>query len=952
MADPTNPTASNIPVTQTSDETLEKVEKLIQEKNDKDKQSKETHQSILNLYDEQIKKISSITQLTASRTAGINILMSGVFGAADGFNKLSLNATSFTNVYESISKVPVIGNLLSGLGLLKAAFKDLAESADVGLKFRQQFLEMSASTGNLNEIYKKSGEGLQNLNILLNQHAIQLKNSAIATGSTLEQTNKWYAELGQIPGSLNSIVSVSKLASENQDMLTAAMRMASATGMDQASVTGLLTTAYEKYGLVGEKALNMIARISDESNKLGVRLKDVKGFITEVANQFQFFGDQTTAAANVLDKMVSAFDKTKISGTNAIAIVQSMVGNLKSLSIGAKAFISGQTGGPGGLMGAFQIDKLLSEGKMDVVFDKVKQQMTKMMGGNIVTLQEAAASPQAAAQMQKQVQMLTEGPLGKMIQSPDQAYQLLDAMKRQERMGAGGVSKEEASRLFGGGKPEEGKRTDQQLTNDLLVQGNEVQKGIRSILTEKLAGFEGAKLMAGISSMGTFLNLFGEGKTSEKLDGIDQNALNKVKRRISETAKKAQQGNVFGVDRSNMLGASYDPAKTALKDAAEMAANIPGEAKEIGKVVGQFVGGVINSPKPQSQAQVYQKHEREGESRDKQQGIKINHTPLLSNGKPLLNRRMALTKPKPPSEIISELIEKPAFINEENPIKQVVHTKKASVNTTEVLKRTNQLSKNDATTLQEAAYNPRVSEQLKKAKDSQLSKNDATTLQEAAYNPRVSEQLKKAKDSQLDEIIKSDKFNRKTGINSPELKLPELQSVKYTEQKPFVPPPESGIIIPPVNKFTVQKKIPLNLELNKLDNKIKKENLQINRETTEEKLTPMQKSTQYLQGVVGQIASRDVKDKKATFSQDYKNFNELYNRGVTPEVVQPTTSIGRGSVKEDAKNEEQIVKPQVVDIKVSGGLCTECNKKIIEVAINGINKDLNEFKGDLSNRNS
>jgi hypothetical protein len=98
------------------------------------------------------------------------------------------------------------------------------------------------------------------------------------------------------------------------------------------------------------------------------------------------------------------------------------------MGLAQKAFLSAQTGGPGGLMGAFQIEKMLKEGDIEGVFKKVRDQMQKQLGP-IVTLEDAASSPAAAAQLARQTAMLRSGPLGAMARTDQDAYRILESMK-------------------------------------------------------------------------------------------------------------------------------------------------------------------------------------------------------------------------------------------------------------------------------------------------------------------------------------------------------------------------------------------------------------------------------------------------------------------------------------------------------------------------------------------
>jgi hypothetical protein len=62
------------------------------------------------------------------------------------------------------------------------------------------------------------------------------------------------------------------------------------------------------------------------------------------------------------------------------------------------------------------------------VFEMTKNQMTKMMGP-LVSVQEASQSPQAAAQLTRQISMLKQGPLGQFAKTDQEAERIIEAFK-------------------------------------------------------------------------------------------------------------------------------------------------------------------------------------------------------------------------------------------------------------------------------------------------------------------------------------------------------------------------------------------------------------------------------------------------------------------------------------------------------------------------------------------
>ncbi|CAM6003620.1 unnamed protein product [Sphagnum balticum] len=240
---------------------------------------------------------------------------------------------------------------------------------------------------------------------------LKLEKAAEATGIHNPQVEKYYSILGQVPGALDANVRGGKGVNETVSMLTATMQYAAGSGRKFEDITKDLTAAFKSYNLTGEDALQFTAQIGELANKFGVPLSDMENSLIATADAFKMYGNEAKGAAAIMNQYLGALESTGLSGSAAVDVVNNMTAGIGKLSIAQKSFISSQTGGAGGLMGGFQIEKLMREGHMDQVMDKVKSTLTRQFG-QIRTLQEASTNPQAAAQFEKQILMLRQGPLG------------------------------------------------------------------------------------------------------------------------------------------------------------------------------------------------------------------------------------------------------------------------------------------------------------------------------------------------------------------------------------------------------------------------------------------------------------------------------------------------------------------------------------------------------------
>jgi len=312
----------------------------------------------------------------------------------------------------------------------------LTESADNALRLQNAVVQLAGKTGGLNAIYDKAGVNLQSVNAMLAAHEDMLTNAQKATGLNREALENYWSTLGSIPGALEQTIQTGTNANTTMSMLTATIKASTAVGRDSAAVMEDMHDAFRNYGIVGEDALKFTLRFSEISSAFGIDFKDVQDALKGSATAMGSFADagenaarMSEGLAQVMKGMVGGLMDAGMTARDAVAAVSTLENSVGKLNIAQKAFLSSQSGGAGGLMGGFQIEKMMREGKYEEIFKKQMDTIKKMMGGKIVTLDEAATSQTAAAQMQKQVALLSQGPLGSMVKSPQDAYKMFDMFK-------------------------------------------------------------------------------------------------------------------------------------------------------------------------------------------------------------------------------------------------------------------------------------------------------------------------------------------------------------------------------------------------------------------------------------------------------------------------------------------------------------------------------------------
>lgn len=408
-----------------------------------------------------------------------------------------------------------------GFSAVSKLAMQMAASADNALRLQNVTVQLAAKTGQLNDLYAAAGPNLGKINYLLQLQQKSLTDTATATQLPIDAVEKYYGELGLVPKALDQQVKSGTDANKTVNMLTATIQYATGSGRKYTDVIEDLKTAFRDYNITGEEALKFTARMGQIANRFGFELEDVRAALRGTADVFKMFGNEAEGAADIMNEFLGPLTSGKfgLSGHAAIEVVKGLTEGIRGMGIAQKAFLSAQSGGPGGLMGAFQIEKLLREGKIDEVFDKVKQQMTKQFG-QIVTLDEASKSPQAAAQLTKQMMILRQGPLGQFAKDDQSAIRLLEAFRAKAEGRPGAVTPD-----LGG-----------TVVQDNMKIGVELQKKSTTELSRIRAILEATRGAAGVANLSTLQEGFTAGTGTPV---INTEAMSKLRDNLSQAMEDA-----------------------------------------------------------------------------------------------------------------------------------------------------------------------------------------------------------------------------------------------------------------------------------------------------------------------------------------------------------------------------------------------------------------------------
>jgi hypothetical protein len=462
--------------------------------------------------------LSDITVQSPQAANAIGVLTVAAFGASkafDGFGDVRGVSTfnnQLTSLKSSISGIttiadPMIGALtkMFGIDLGKVAgqfgldkAKEImgglvdrfAAGADSAIKLQMGFLQAAAAGGSFGQVIEAAGPHLRNLDSMLETQTELLQGVSKTTGMSAEDVVNYYNQWARIPGNLRTVGDATQNVIDQTHAFSDVSKLAAGTGQTLDQVMQQLSVAQANYGLSGQQANEYIARTAELSQELGVGMSDAVSYMEDVSSQFKFLGDNADGAAENFAKLFQGLRDGGVSMKTAAELAGDLQGQLAHLSTAQEALISSRTGGPGGLMGAAQIEQMLKTGKSGEVFDKVRQLMTQQMGGQITTLQQATQSQASAAQFTRERQMITSGVfgIGKGM-SEAQATDIITALAKP----GGKLQEKDAASLLA-------KTTEK---------GADIQSRSLTALNQIVANTEWGKMMGGIATARTARGMLG-----------------------------------------------------------------------------------------------------------------------------------------------------------------------------------------------------------------------------------------------------------------------------------------------------------------------------------------------------------------------------------------------------------------------------------------------------------
>lgn len=429
--------------------------------------------------------------------AGAIAIASGKLDIPDELIRLTNTASDATAQLSDMSstigklapKTGALGKMASALG---TSFMRVAKASDFARNLETSLLRAAAAGGDMAREMNEMGGAMDDPRMAFQGLAdrsarfIALTTEIATANNVSAASAQQYAqELMRIPGAMRETVDTGSEAAGSLHMLDAVLKVSAGTFQEVKTVMGDVNTLFQTFRSSGEDSLSVISRMHSAAQAFQVPMDNMRSAVKTAADQFKFLGDNSQTAITIMSRFSEALRGSGVGPRAVQELTQGFTGLMSQMDMAQRAFVSAQTGGPGGLQGAYQMRLEMREpGGGERVAQRIEDTLRQMMGGRLVTMEEAAMDPRAAAQMAKQVQMLTTGPL-QVAQTEGQAERIVEAMARGRLF--------EAGEEMAGGVP-----GPEQALQQAVDTGNEIQQQQQSTLLSIHNELQRQSEMAGV----------------------------------------------------------------------------------------------------------------------------------------------------------------------------------------------------------------------------------------------------------------------------------------------------------------------------------------------------------------------------------------------------------------------------------------------------------------------
>lgn len=210
----------------------------------------------------------------------------------------------------------------------------------------------------------------------------------------------------------------------SMDLLTAATLQAGTSGLETSEYFNTLSQAMLKQGLEAQDAMEQIASFKDLAEDTGLSVRSISGALSTLGNSFSKLGISADFGRPLIKGFADSISDMGLGIENATELASTLSNSLATLATDySTMYVTAQRGNLAGMMGGgalgagiqMQARMLEAEGDPNAqaqigaeMATALRDTIASFAGGDITTVQEAAANPALEAQFYTQQRLLQQ----------------------------------------------------------------------------------------------------------------------------------------------------------------------------------------------------------------------------------------------------------------------------------------------------------------------------------------------------------------------------------------------------------------------------------------------------------------------------------------------------------------------------------------------------------------
>lgn len=351
-------------------------------------------------------------------TRAFATLAEGAVGSTDPIQKLSAAAKLFKEDVEAVSqiadKIPIIGDAFQIVGtVMSESVMAIADLSRDMTQVTDGFDQMSRPIREIRQAFADlgmtMGMSFEETRSYADQFAQMFSGTRPEFFINPDDIKEVTVELARQSIGFSELTESINTTVGSMQKQEAIVMLARSTGESFSETVSTISDGMMTLGMSFEASLAQYGLISDVTERTGLQFKDVKDALEGAVRGFERLGINMGFAAPIFDGFVTSLERVGLGIKQATGLARTLVNAIGSLTTNyEKMFIISQRGGLDfgagqGVFGAsigFQARMLEAEQTGDQaavgleLANAMRETLASFTGGELVTVQEAAASPE------------------------------------------------------------------------------------------------------------------------------------------------------------------------------------------------------------------------------------------------------------------------------------------------------------------------------------------------------------------------------------------------------------------------------------------------------------------------------------------------------------------------------------------------------------------------------